>query len=114
VAIDDFGTGFSSLSHLSRMPVDELKVDKSFIEQLRPGDQDGVLVPTFLATAQALRLRTVAEGVEDPHQAQWLHQAGCDLGQGYLWSRPVDLATARELPRTLGRTGLAVGVPAGV
>jgi diguanylate cyclase (GGDEF)-like protein/PAS domain S-box-containing protein len=114
VAIDDFGTGFSSLSHLSRLPVDELKVDKSFIEQLRPGDQDGVLVPTFLATAQALRLRTVAEGVEDPHQAQWLHQAGCDLGQGYLWSRPVDLATARDLPRTLGRTGLAVGVPAGV
>jgi len=113
VAIDDFGTGFSSLSHLSRLPVDELKVDKSFIEQLRPGDQDGVLVPTFLATAQALRLRTVAEGVEDPHQAQWLHQAGCDLGQGFLWSRPVDLATARDLPRTLARhveEGVTVGV----
>jgi EAL domain-containing protein (putative c-di-GMP-specific phosphodiesterase class I) len=101
VAIDDFGTGYSSLSRLSRLPVDELKVDKSFIEQLRPGDEDGVLVSTFLATAQALRLRTVAEGVEDAHQAHWLREAGCDLGQGFLWSRPVDLDSARALPRTL-------------
>ncbi|HEX5090545.1 MAG TPA: EAL domain-containing protein [Nocardioides sp.] len=101
VSIDDFGTGYSSLSRLSRLPVDELKVDRSFIEQLRSGNEDGVLVSTFLATAQALRLRTVAEGVEDAHQARWLHDAGCDLGQGFLWSRPVGLDTARALPRIL-------------
>jgi diguanylate cyclase (GGDEF)-like protein/PAS domain S-box-containing protein len=120
VAIDDFGTGYSSLSRLSRLPVDELKVDKSFIDQLQPGNQDDLLVSTFIATAQALRLRTVAEGVEDAHQAQWLHQAGCDLGQGYLWSRPVDLDTARGLPRALGvpvpavELGLEEEAPVGV
>ena len=114
VAIDDFGTGYTSLSQLARLPVDELKVDKSFIEALRHGQQDATLVTTFLATAQGMRLLTVAEGVEDAHQAAWLHQAGCDLGQGYLWSRPVDLATARELPQTLSGPVLGAGVPAGV
>jgi diguanylate cyclase (GGDEF)-like protein/PAS domain S-box-containing protein len=113
VAIDDFGTGYTSLSHLARLPVDELKVDRSFIEQLGHG-QDGTLVSTFLATAQGMRLVTVAEGVEDAQQARWLHHAGCDLGQGFLWSRPVDLATARDLPRTLSRHEVETGVPAGV
>ena len=68
---------------------------------------------TFLATAQALRLRTVAEGVEDAHQARWLQDAGCDLGQGYLWSRPVDLGTARVMPRTLDVPVLEEGAPVG-
>jgi diguanylate cyclase (GGDEF)-like protein/PAS domain S-box-containing protein len=113
VAIDDFGTGYTSLSHLARLPVDELKVDRSFIEQLGHGNHDGTLVSTFLATAQGMRLLTVAEGVEDAHQARWLHDAGCDLGQGFLWSRPVDLATARDLPRTLSLE-VETGVPAGV
>ena len=114
VAIDDFGTGYSTLTHLARLPVDQLKVDNSFIEQLRHGNQDGVLVSTFLATAQSMRLLTVAEGVEDAHQARWLHRAGCDLGQGYLWSRPIDLATARELPRSLPRHLVAASASAGV
>ncbi len=114
VAIDDFGTGYSSLTHLARLPVDQLKVDKSFIEQLRHGNQDGVLVSTFLATAQGMRLLTVAEGVEDARQAAWLHRAGCDLGQGFLWSRPVDLATARELPKSLSRPVIEAEISAGV
>jgi diguanylate cyclase (GGDEF)-like protein/PAS domain S-box-containing protein len=112
VAIDDFGTGYSSLSRLSRLPVDELKVDRSFIEQLRPGNEDDVLVATFLATAQALRLRTVAEGVENAYQAGWLSDAGCNLGQGFFWSRPVGLDTARRLPTSLAGTveeGVSVG-----
>ena len=114
VAIDDFGTGYSSLTHLARLPVDQLKVDKSFIEQLRHGNQDGMLVSTFLATAHGMRLLTVAEGVEDAHQARWLHRAGCDLGQGFLWSRPVDLATARAMPKSLSRPVIEVEVSAGV
>jgi diguanylate cyclase (GGDEF)-like protein/PAS domain S-box-containing protein len=114
VAIDDFGTGYSSLPRLSRLPVDQLKVDKSFIEQLRPWTEDGVLVSTFLATAQAMRLSTVAEGVEDPEQARWLQESGCELGQGFLWSRPVDLATARDLPRRLPVSVLEGGTPIGV
>jgi EAL domain-containing protein (putative c-di-GMP-specific phosphodiesterase class I) len=114
VAIDDFGTGYSSLSHLARLPVDQLKVDRSFIDQLRRSDQDALLVSTFLATARGMRLLTVAEGVEDSHQARWLHQAGCDLGQGFLWSRPVDLATARDLPKSLSRHVIEAEVSAGV
>jgi diguanylate cyclase (GGDEF)-like protein/PAS domain S-box-containing protein len=114
VAIDDFGTGYSSLPRLNRLPVDQLKVDKSFIEQLRPWTEDGVLVSTFLATAQAMRLSTVAEGVEDPEQARWLKESGCELGQGFLWSRPVDLATARDLPRALPVSVLEGGTPIGV
>ena len=114
VAIDDFGTGYSSLSHLARLPVDQLKVDKSFIEQLQNSDHDALLVSTFLATARGMRLLTVAEGVEDSLQARWLAQAGCDLGQGFLWSRPVDLATARGLPPSLSRHVIEAAVPVGV
>jgi EAL domain-containing protein (putative c-di-GMP-specific phosphodiesterase class I) len=98
VSIDDFGTGYSSLSRLSRLPVDELKVDRSFIEQLRPGNQDDVLVSTFLATAQALRLRTVAEGVEDEATLERLREYGVTLGQGFHIARPLP---ADELERWL-------------
>ncbi|QIG43684.1 EAL domain-containing protein [Nocardioides anomalus] len=96
VAIDDFGTGYSSLSHLARLPVDVLKVDKSFVDRLEH-DRDDALVSAILAMSRALRLTSVAEGVEDPGQADWLREAGCALGQGYLWSRPVELETARAL-----------------
>lgn len=96
VAIDDFGTGYSSLSHLAQLPVDVLKVDKSFIDRLRQ-DEDDALVSAILAMSRGLRLTSVAEGVEDLAQAAWLQAAECTLGQGYLWSRPVDLATARRL-----------------
>jgi EAL domain-containing protein (putative c-di-GMP-specific phosphodiesterase class I) len=89
-------------------------VDRSFIEQLRRSEQDALLVSTFLATARGMRLLTVAEGVEDSHQARWLHEAGCDLGQGFLWSRPVDLASARDLPKSLSRHVIDSGVSAGV
>lgn len=96
VAIDDFGTGYSSLSHLAQLPVDVLKVDKSFIDRLRQ-DEDDALVSAILAMSRGLRLTSVAEGVEDLAQAAWLQAAECTLGQGYLWSRPVDLATAGRL-----------------
>jgi EAL domain-containing protein (putative c-di-GMP-specific phosphodiesterase class I) len=96
VAIDDFGTGYSSLSYLAHLPVDVLKVDKSFIDPVGSAT-DTSLLEAIMTMSHSLRLTTVAEGVEQPEQAAWLQGARCSLGQGYLWSRPVELSTAREL-----------------
>ncbi len=86
-ALDDFGTGYSSLSYLRRFPVDVLKVDKSFIDAL--ADPDGhLLVRAIVDMATSLRLRVVAEGIEEPEQALALQSFGCELGQGYHFSRP--------------------------
>jgi EAL domain-containing protein (putative c-di-GMP-specific phosphodiesterase class I) len=96
VAVDDFGTGGSSLAHLAGLPVDVLKIDKAFVDQVG-GDGNDSLVPTILAMAQNQQLTTVAEGVERAAQAAWLGAANCTLGQGHLWSRPVELDDARAL-----------------
>jgi EAL domain-containing protein (putative c-di-GMP-specific phosphodiesterase class I) len=97
VAIDDFGTGYSSLSYLAQLPVDVLKVDKSFIDQVCGTGGDTSLVEAIIAMSRSMKLVTVAEGVEQPEQAAWLQLARCALGQGYLWSKPVDLPSARRL-----------------
>jgi diguanylate cyclase (GGDEF)-like protein/PAS domain S-box-containing protein len=99
VAIDDFGTGYSSLSYLDQLPVDVLKVDKSFVDKVCAGTSDTSLVEAIIAMSRSMRLTTIAEGVEQPEQAAWLKHARCSLGQGYLWSRPVELDAARELLR---------------
>jgi EAL domain-containing protein (putative c-di-GMP-specific phosphodiesterase class I) len=103
VAIDDFGTGYSSLAYLADLPVDVLKIDKAFVDQVAAGGEDS-LVPAILAMAENLRLTTVAEGVEHAAQAEWLGSARCTLGQGFLWSRPVELDVARAL-LDVGRGG---------
>jgi EAL domain-containing protein (putative c-di-GMP-specific phosphodiesterase class I) len=103
VAIDDFGTGYSSLSYLAQLPVDVLKVDKTFVDRVVGPAADTSLVEAILTMSRSMRLTTVAEGVEQPEQAAWLQQARCSMGQGFLWSQPVDLFTAREM--------LAVGNP---
>ncbi len=97
VAIDDFGTGYSSLSNLSRLPVDVLKVDKSFVDRLGVGADDTSVVEAIIAMSAALDLVMVAEGVEQEEQARWLHAHGSALGQGFLWSRPVELTRALAL-----------------
>ncbi|MGI8900437.1 MAG: putative bifunctional diguanylate cyclase/phosphodiesterase [Nocardioides sp.] len=99
VAIDDFGTGYSSLAYLSRLPVDILKVDKSFVDEVCDGSHGASVTEAIIAMSQTMRLVTVAEGVELPEQAAWLQQAACTLGQGFLWSRPVELAGAHHLLR---------------
>jgi diguanylate cyclase (GGDEF)-like protein/PAS domain S-box-containing protein len=103
VAIDDFGTGYSSLSYLAQLPVDVLKVDKSFIDPVGESATDTSLLEAIIAMSHSMHLTTVAEGVESAEQAVWLQVARCSLGQGYLWSRPVELAAARQL--------LAAGAP---
>ena len=92
IAIDDFGTGYSSLSRLSALPVDTLKIDRSFVMRLEANSQGGALVRTIISLARAFSMTTVAEGVETPQQFAALLAAGCTQSQGYLHSRPVPAA----------------------
>nr|WP_240895090.1 EAL domain-containing protein [Kineococcus siccus] len=94
VAVDDFGTGYSSLSYLQRLPVDVLKVDRSFVTALGRGG-DPALVRTVLSLADALGLDSVAEGIETAEERDVLRALGCTVGQGYLWSRPLPPAQLR-------------------
>jgi diguanylate cyclase (GGDEF)-like protein/PAS domain S-box-containing protein len=89
VSIDDFGTGFSSLAQLKRLPLDELKIDKSFIDGLGHDREDTAIVAAIVAMAQALELAVVAEGVETVEQLAALRTLGCELAQGFLFSRPL-------------------------
>ncbi|HEV2891373.1 MAG TPA: EAL domain-containing protein [Frankiaceae bacterium] len=89
ISVDDFGTGFSSLSHLARLPVSEVKVDKSFVQRMRTDPRDAAIVRSVVRLAAELDLVAVGEGVEDVETARDLNALGCDLLQGYLFSRPV-------------------------
>ena len=89
VAIDDFGTGFSSLSYLARLPVDTLKIDRSFVVDMTLAPEGLALVSTIIGLAHALKLKVVAEGVETEEQSRLLRLLSCDETQGYLFSRPV-------------------------
>jgi len=89
LALDDFGTGYSSLSYLTRMPVDILKVDRTFVSRMLESDRVQSVVRATISLAHALDLRVVAEGVESVEQQRALQELGCELGQGYLYSRPL-------------------------
>ncbi len=105
IAIDDFGTGYSSLAYLTSLPIDILKVDKSFVDRVTTDAQAASITEAILSMSRAMQLSTVAEGVEDPEQADWLRRAHCRVGQGFLWSRPLELEAARALlndPATAG------------
>jgi len=90
VALDDFGTGFASLTHLLTFPVDMIKIDKSFINRLAPGNPSSAIVRGLLDIAREMNISVVAEGVETEVQAAQLRALGCSLGQGFLFSRAVD------------------------
>lgn len=89
LALDDFGTGFSSLSYIKHYPFDYLKIDQSFITDLARHTDDYILVKTIIQMARNLGLKTIAEGVETEQQCVLLQELGCDFGQGYLFSRPL-------------------------
>lgn len=89
VALDDFGTGYASLTHLRRLPVDLIKIDRSFVRHLAEGGEDAAIVRAIINLAADLKLDVIAEGVETAEQQQFLLSHGCGFGQGYRYSRPV-------------------------
>ncbi len=95
--IDDFGTGYSSLSRLQRFPVDALKIDRSFTSRLDTDAETAEIVRIIVMLAHGLHLKVVAEGVETEAQAAFLKEIGCELAQGYLYSKPVPVETIEEL-----------------
>jgi diguanylate cyclase (GGDEF)-like protein len=111
ISIDDFGTGYSSLAYLKRLPVDEVKIDQSFVTDLAAGGADTSLVSAVVAIAESFGMSTVAEGVEDEHQAARLIELGCKKAQGFLFSRPVP---SLELPMAISRLGLCESAILGV
>jgi EAL domain-containing protein (putative c-di-GMP-specific phosphodiesterase class I) len=97
LAIDDFGTGYSSLSYLRRFPVDILKVDQSFVSGLGHDPEDSAIVQAVVSMGKALRMTTLAEGVETAHHVIELRELDCDVAQGFHFARPVPAAQFEAL-----------------
>jgi EAL domain-containing protein (putative c-di-GMP-specific phosphodiesterase class I) len=104
IYLDDFGTGYSSLSHLHKLPVDALKIDRSFVRGLLM-DERPAIVESILALARTMQTSVIAEGIEDELQARELERLGCRHAQGYYFSRPIPAREVEEI--------LAAGVPLG-
>ena len=100
IALDDFGTGFGSLSHLKRLPIDRLKVDRSFVSDMETNPDNLAIVRTITQLGQSLGIKMTIEGVETESQLLLLRAMGCDTMQGYLFSRPLQ---ALQVPRYLDR-----------
>jgi EAL domain-containing protein (putative c-di-GMP-specific phosphodiesterase class I) len=97
ISIDDFGTGYSSLGYLKRLPLDVLKIDKSFVQDVTGNPEDAAIVMTIISLAHNLNLKVIAEGVEIEEQLKFLQLLRCDEWQGYLYSKPVSSEAFREL-----------------
>ncbi len=97
LSIDDFGTGYSSLSYLHRLPIDHLKIDRSFVMRIGKNGKNTEIIRAIIALAKSLGMYTIAEGVETQEQLDQIKQLDCDYCQGYLFSKPVDAASARDL-----------------
>ena len=96
VAIDDFGTGYSSLAYLRQFPVDALKIDRSFIAGIARSTQSAALIHTLVQLGKQLGLETLGEGIEDDAQLEQLKREHCDLGQGFLFARPLEPIAVEE------------------
>jgi EAL domain-containing protein (putative c-di-GMP-specific phosphodiesterase class I) len=117
VALDDFGTGYSSLGYLSQLPVDVLKIDRSFVSGRQAGDSGHALLEAIVGMGQRLGLEVIAEGIEEPDQLSRLRTMGCHTGQGFLFSRPVGpdvietmLASPMPLP-VIGLSNVVLTLP---
>ncbi len=103
LSLDDYGTGYCSLTYLRDLPLDEVKIDRSFVMNLTPGSTDAAIVASSVALAHTLGLSTVVEGVENQEVLQFLTELGADIAQGYLLGRPVP---ADQLFSSTARTAL--------
>ena len=109
IALDDFGTGYSSFSYLHRFPIDALKIDRSFIHEIGLKAQNEEIVAAIIAMAHILKLRVIAEGIEDVNQHAILSERGCDVVQGFLFSQPLP---AERIPHLLKNRILRAQGPA--
>jgi len=96
LAVDDFGTGYSSLSYLKRMPINKLKIDKSFVDGLAHDEEDCAIAKTIIGLCSNLNLEVIAEGVEDQAQSDFLYKHGCNYIQGYLYAKPMKAKEMEE------------------
>ncbi len=108
IAIDDFGTGYSSMAYLKNLPFHVLKIDRSFVEDLGTADGSESIVNAIIGVARSLGKEIVAEGIELESQRVFLTENGCDIGQGYLWSRPVPADEFATFVRTWNKTAQRV------
>jgi len=102
LALDDFGTGYSSLGHLRKLPIDILKIDKSFVDGAGAASEEQQMMPAIIDLGRMLKMETVAEGIERPEQFMRLRVLDCDLGQGFLFAKPVsanEIETLLKTPR---------------
>jgi diguanylate cyclase (GGDEF)-like protein len=110
VAIDDFGTGYSSLAYLQRFPVDALKIDRSFITRLREDADSETLIRTLVQLGKSLSIETLAEGIEQAQELSLLRQESCDIGQGFLFARPLEVEACNAfLENWASRTAAEAG-----
>src|SRR5712664_1079670 len=107
IAVDDFGTGYSSLGYLAKLPVNALKIDRSFIITMKSNPQSMTIVSTIISLAHSLGLKVIAEGVDAEEQAKYLRLLSCDEMQGYLFSRPVPPEEVEDLLTRIGSEGKA-------
>ena len=96
LTIDDFGTGYSSLSYLRKLPIDGLKIDRSFVAGLEQEPGDAAITRAIISLANSLNLAVTAEGIEEPYQLSFLREQGCPFGQGYWYCRPMDVARLED------------------
>jgi diguanylate cyclase (GGDEF)-like protein/PAS domain S-box-containing protein len=117
VALDDFGSGYSSLSHLRRFPIDIVKIDKSFVDDVAHEGVESAIARGIIELGRAMRIQTVAEGIEADDQAETLRSLGCELGQGFFFAKPlgaedwVDMLGGDGRAAVVGRPGEAFGLP---
>ena len=103
IAVDDFGTGYSSLSYLKQFPIDILKIDKSFVDDLVSDRDDAAVVDAIIQLGKVFDMKVIAEGVETPLQLEFLKKHGCDIVQGYIYSKPLDLENLKKFIADGGR-----------
>jgi EAL domain-containing protein (putative c-di-GMP-specific phosphodiesterase class I) len=97
LAVDDFGTGYSSLAYLKKLPIDKLKIDQTFVRDLPDDEEDAGITKAVIALAKSLKLKVIAEGVENIQQRDFIVENGCENIQGYFYSKPLPASQMQSI-----------------